>query len=74
MAKTLRSAKGLRHLDFWDGFPFRDRLKDLDLSCKMNLDVLDCFGRENTHFVAELYKMQLHICGNFREDKIPSYN
>ena len=28
------------------GFPFQNNLRDLDLSCKTDLDLWDCFGRE----------------------------
>ena len=30
-----------------DQFPYQDNLKGLDPSCKTDLDLSDCFGREN---------------------------
>ena len=33
-----------------DFFPFQNHLKDLDPSCKMDLDLQDCFGRETPFY------------------------
>ena len=47
------------------GISFQKNHKDLDPSCKMDLDLWGCFGRQKTHFIAELHKSNLHICFNF---------
>ena len=49
---------------------FKNNLKkNLDLSCKMDLDCVDCFG-----FIAGIYKTGLDILGHSRKWKIPFYS
>ena len=38
------------------GFPCKNDLKNLDLSCKTDLDLLKMFWNRKTYFIAELYK------------------
>ena len=38
--------------------PFLNNPKDLDPSYKMDLDFLDCFGREKLHLITEEIGMQ----------------
>ena len=45
------------------GFLIQNNLKDLDPSCKTDLDLWDGFRREQ--FIAELHMAALHICGHF---------
>ena len=46
-------------------FPIQNNLKDLDLSCKTDVDLLGLFWKRQTHFIVALHKMDLHICCNF---------
>ena len=46
-------------LPLLDGiFPFQNNFKDLDPSCKMDLDLWHCFGilERKVHFIVELHK------------------
>ena len=46
-------------------FPLKNNPKGLDPSCKTDLNLWGCSGREKNIFVAELYKTDLHLCGYF---------
>ena len=49
-----------------DVFPFKKRIKHLDLSCKTDLDIWNCFGKKTlvgSKIVQDL--SNLHICGNY---------
>ena len=53
-------------LHLQDVFPFKNSLQDLDPSSKMDLDLWDCFGRENTKLQLYYARLILHIFNNFR--------
>ena len=42
-------------------FFFQNNLKDLDPSCKTDLDLLDCLGRVNLVFIAKFHRTDLLI-------------
>ena len=42
-------------------FPFQKNLKYLDPSYKTDLDLWDSFGRETSHFIAELQRSVVYI-------------
>ena len=52
---------------------FQNNLRDLDLSCKTDLDLLDCFGRENSIFLKPCihYVTTMKVCKwSFNGDNI----
>ena len=56
------------------GFPFQNNPRDLDPSCKMDLDLLRLIWKRKTHFKDELHTTDLHICGNFGKYELPYFD
>ena len=54
-------------------FPFQKNHRYLDLSYKMDLDIWDCFRREQPNFKAKLHKTNFDIWGHSRNRKALSY-
>ena len=50
-------------------FFIQNNPKNLDLSYKMDLDLLDCLGR--VKLIVKLHRTDLVICCHSREEKVP---
>ena len=55
-------------------FPFQNNPKNLDLSSKMDVDLLDCFGKVKLVIIAKFQRTDLVICSHSGEGKTPSYS
>ena len=55
-------------------FSFQNNPKDLDPSCKMDLDLWDCLGREKIGIIAKFHRTDLVICSHSIGTKPPSYS
>ena len=57
-----------------DFFFFQNNPKNLDLSCKMALDLWDCLEKVQTHIKAKFHRTDLVIYCHSIEGVIPSYS
>ena len=55
-------------------FFFQNNPKDLDPSCKMDLDLRDCLGRVKIGFIAKFHRTDLVILSHSIWTKPPSYS
>ena len=55
-------------------FSFQNNPKDLDPSCKMDLDLWDCLGMGKTGIIARFHRTDLVIWSHSRGTKPPSYS
>ena len=55
-------------------FSFQNNPKNLDLSYKTDLDLLDFIRRVETCFIAKFHRTDLVIFSHSREGKTPSYS
>ena len=55
-------------------FAFLNNPKDLDPSCKMDLDLWDCLGRVKIGIIAKFHRTDLVICSHSIGTKPPTYS